>query len=576
MSIFEGKHIFIRRGLAFVALLVLTGIAAADERILDYHADVSIQRDGSLMVAETIRVRAEGRDIRRGIYRDFPTRYEDRFGNRYRVAFSVLDVQRNGSPEAFHTEQRANGVRVYMGSAQSLLDQGVHEYRLRYLTRRQLGFFEDYDELYWNVTGNGWMFPIDQASARVELPAPVDWESLQTALYTGNQGSAEKYAESNITSARTIEFQTTRGLAPRQGLTIAVSWPKGIVHEPTTAERMGYFFKDNSAAVVLLIGLLAPLLWYLRSWHYHGRDPRKGVIIPRFEPPKGLSAAGCKYVKDMGLRNDAFTAAVISLGVKGYLKIDEKDDEYVLYRLKGPKVDTATKGEAAVLMELLPEESSWIELDNENHSDFQRARSGLKAALASEHQGRLFKLNTIFMAPAVIMSILAAVIATQLQGGPAPWIVFGILTVVLHLAFLFLMRAPTPAGRLIMDEIEGFEMYLNTAEQDRLDRMRSPDLTPEVFETFLPFAFALGVENNWCKRFANEFPRDVAEGGSYRTGWYSGRRSGLRALNHLGDNFGSSFSGAISSASTPPGSSSGSGGGGSSGGGGGGGGGGGW
>ena len=141
---------------------------------------------------------------------------------------------------------------------------------------------------------------------------------------------------------------------------------------------------------------------------------------------------------------------------------------------------------------------------------------------------------------------------------------------------MLLLRAPTPAGRRIMDEIEGFKMYLNTAERDRLERMQSPELTPQVFETFLPYAFALGVENSWCDRFARQFPEDLANKGGYQPSWYTGNRSGMGSLGHLGNEFSSSFSSAISSASSPPGSSSVSGGGGSSGGGGGGGGGGGW
>lgn len=150
------------------------------------------------------------------------------------------------------------------------------------------------------------------------------------------------------------------------------------------------------------------------------------------------------------------------------------------------------------------------------------------------------------------------------------------LTLALHALFLFLLRAPTPAGRRVMDEIEGFRRYLGTAEQDRLDRMRSPALTPEVFETFLPYAFALGVENKWCLRFAREMPRELRQQSGYRPVWYHGQFRGMSALVHLGDNFSHSFSSAIASASSPPGSSSGSGGGGFSGGGGGGGGGGGW
>ena len=197
--------------LVLLALLI-TGFAFADERILNYHSDVLIRNNGSMMVTETIRVRAEGQDIRRGIYRDFPTSYKDRHGNHYRVTFNVLDVQRNNSSEAFHTEKMSNGVRVYIGSANNMLPHGVHEYRLRFNTTRQLGFFNEFDELYWNVTGNGWMFPIDRASAIIELPEAVDPDDLRMDFYTGPQGSAGKDATSRISSTRKVAFETTRGL----------------------------------------------------------------------------------------------------------------------------------------------------------------------------------------------------------------------------------------------------------------------------------------------------------------------------------------------------------------------------
>ncbi len=174
----------------------------------------------------------------------------------------------------------------------------------------------------------------------------------------------------------------------------------------------------------------------------------------------------------------------------------------------------------------------------------------MKKALKAEHMGRLFNLNSIYALPAVIMTAVAAFIAAQLNGGPVVWILYAILSVLMHLSFLFLLRAPTPAGRRIMDEIEGFKMYLDTAEQDRLERMQSPQLTPEVFETFLPYAFALGVENSWCDRFAREFPEDLAERGGYHPAWYIGSHSGLSALGHIGNEFSSSFSSAIASSST--------------------------
>jgi uncharacterized protein (TIGR04222 family) len=279
---------------------------------------------------------------------------------------------------------------------------------------------------------------------------------------------------------------------------------------------------------------------------------------------------------DMSFNPKAFTAAIISLAVKGQLNIEEDGKDFTLKRVPDAPGAMLTKGELAILNTLLPGRASIIRMDNENHAEFQKARQALKKALKSEYLGRLFHLNSIYLAPALLASVAAAAIAAFFNGGPLVWVSYLVLSLALHGLFFFLMRAPTPAGRIVMDEIEGFKSYLDTAEQDRLDQMRSPALTPEVFETFLPYAFALGVENNWCKRFAREIPEQARQQTGYHPGWYNGQVHGISALSHLGNDFGSSFSSAISAASTPPGSSSGSGGGGFSGGGGGGGGGGGW
>jgi uncharacterized membrane protein YgcG len=308
-----------------------------------------------------------------------------------------------------------------------------------------------------------------------------------------------------------------------------------------------------------------------------GRDPVKGVIIPLFEPPGNLSPAACRYVSDMSFDRKAFTAAIISLAVKKQLSIDEENEEFTLTRTPGntPPV-SLTPGEKSVLEHLLPGEHSSISMENENHADFRKAAKGLEKALKKEYLGQLFHLNGIYLVPGIMISVAAAIIAVFFDGGPALWISYLVVTLALHGLFAFLMRAPTGPGRQVMDRVEGFRMYLDTAEQDRLDQMRSPRLTPEVFEAFLPYAYALGVENNWCQRFARELPQAAQHHSSYHPAWYHGRFHGASALHHLGDNFSSSFSSAIASASTPPGSSSGSGGGGFSGGGGGGGGGGGW
>jgi len=564
------------RSLCLLAACLFSITVPADERILEYRSDIHLGVDGQLTVTELITVRAEGQSIRRGIYRDFPTRYKDQLGNHVVVEFIPLSVNRNGQPELWHSREISNGVRVYAGSENHMLETGIHQYELQYITNRQLGFFDGYDELYFNAIGHDWAFPIDKAVVTVTLPFQPDAGQLTFTAFTGRQGLKENDTVADVTRGNTIRFEMTRPLEAREGMTFAVSWPKGLIQEPGYGLKTRWFLQDNGAAIALLLGWLCAAGWYLRAWFRVGRDPEKGVIIPRFEPPENLSPAACRYVSDMSYDRNAFTAAIISLAIKKQLLIEQDDKDFTLKRTPDNQAAILTRGEQTVLDNLLPAGHSSISMKNENHAEFREAAKGLKKALKKEYLGHLFRLNGIYLVPPILISIAAAIIAAFFNGGPALWISYLVLTLALHGLFAFLMRAPTGLGRLVMDEIEGFKMYLDTAEQDRLNRMRSPRMTPEVFEAFLPYAYALGVENNWCQRFAREIPQEMRQQSGYNPAWYSGRFQGMGALHDLGDNFSGSFSSAIASASTPPGSSSGSGGGGSSGGGGGGGGGGGW
>src|SRR5688572_16713439 len=177
--------------LALLALL-LPQAAVAEERILGFDSHIAIQKDGSLDVTEAIRVRVENIAINHGIYRDFPTRYKAHHGRRVKVEFELVGTWLDGQAEENKVETLGNGVRIRIGSAERTVPPGEHSYTIRYRATRMIGRFEGYDELYWNVTGNGWDFPIDQASATITLPSPARFG--QRAAYTGPQGSPEQAA----------------------------------------------------------------------------------------------------------------------------------------------------------------------------------------------------------------------------------------------------------------------------------------------------------------------------------------------------------------------------------------------
>jgi uncharacterized membrane protein YgcG len=154
--------------------------------------------------------------------------------------------------------------------------------------------------------------------------------------------------------------------------------------------------------------------------------------------------------------------------------------------------------------------------------------------------------------------------------------------VAINVVFHFLLRAMTPEGRKLLDQVEGFKQYLGAVHGDELQRLNPPDKTPALFERWLPYALALGVEQQWAQQFAGVLAQAaVADGGTagpYMPGWYRGDWDRFDTAT-FASSLGSDFSSALASASSPPGSGSGGGGGGdggSSGGGGGGGGGSGW
>lgn len=565
-----------RRAGVLVAAALLGALASggtgAAERILDYQAEIEVQADATMTVSETIVVQAEGNMIRRGIFRDFPTDYTDRFGNRYRVGFEVLEVRRNGRPEAWHSERRSNGVRVYAGSADRLVEPGRHEYLIRYRTDRQLGFFADHDELYWNVTGTGWDLPIDAARALVRLPASVPGDAIEATAYTGPQGSREQSYQADV-AGTVARIAAGRALGPREGLTIVVSWPKGHVAEPTQSERLGWVLRDNRGLLLAGSGLLVVLGYLGYAWRRYGVDPARGVIFPHYEPPPGYSPASARFIMKMGYDNRAFVAAIVNLAVKGHVEIFEEDGEYIVHRKSSGEALAA--GEKAVLRQLF-EDGDLVALKQDNHRLLSGTKQAHRKALKRDYEKIYFVTNGMLLLPAV-GAIAALGIAVGLLDAWRPLVVvlFAVMVLALPL-FYWLLRAPTARGRRLMDKLEGFRSYLEVAEKDELNLRNPPEKTPELFERYLPFALALGVEQAWAEKFAAVFARLEARGEqAWRPGWYHGHFS-TRSLGSFTSGVGASLTSAIASASTAPGSSSGSGGGGFSGGGGGGGGGGGW
>jgi hypothetical protein len=248
----------LRLALLAALALLMPGTARADERILSYASDIQVLADSSLEVTETIRVRAEGYQIKHGIYRDFPTTRGGSIWAPNRVGFAVVSVDRDGAAEPWTTEQVSGGIRVKIGDGDRNLDYGEHVYRIHYTTTHQIGSFEDFDELNWNVTGNGWIFPIDVAEARIRLPGQAAFG--QRAVYTGPFGATGKNAEVVEERPGEIVFRTTAPLGPSEGLTVAVAWPKDVIAQPSGSAANAQQIATYAPIGLGALGLIGVLL----------------------------------------------------------------------------------------------------------------------------------------------------------------------------------------------------------------------------------------------------------------------------------------------------------------------------
>jgi hypothetical protein len=622
-----------------LALAFASTAADAEERILRYVSDVQIQRDSSLEVTETIDVNVEHDRINHGIYRDFPTRYRGRNGTQMHVGFTFEGATLDGASVPASTEPSGNGVRIKIGDPDRLVDVGERVYVLHYRTTRQVGRFPAFDELYWNATGNGWIFPIDIVEARIRLPVPVKFG--QRAAYTGPQGSTASNAEVVEEKPGEITFRTTQPLGAYEGLTVAAAFPKGVVAEPPPSSRLEELLSDYGPPAVGLAGLVGMLSFYYVAWRRAGRDPRAGTIVPMFSPPDDLSPAGMRYVTKMASDNRAFAAALVDLGVRGHVRIREEEGGWLSAKTRTIErlaSDAPLPHDEQEAVERLGQPGEVIAMKQENHEVFAAAKNALSRVLKDQYEGKLFQRNLGWAAAGLLLffaamwSVSAAVVlatdgtslwqigvslgsllvaallwlalhdssavgkcllsligvaafavavtlgfpvlAEALNSGWYLPLILPALTIPLVLSAFWWISAPTKEGRAVLDHIAGFKQYLSITERERLDRMtpvNPPPDTPEVFEKYLPFAIALGVENHWADRFQSVLAAAAAQGQQGFV-WYSGSSSPWSNPTSFVDNVGSSLSSAVGSASTAPGS----GGGGSSGGGGGGGGGGGW
>jgi hypothetical protein len=521
------RHL-LRGALLLATMLVgLAAPAAARElKIQKFSAEIFVQQDSSVNVTETIEANFIG--AWHGLYRTIPVEYVTPQGFNFTLLVKLESAtDAAGQPLKVESSRERHYLKwkIYVDDA----TDAVRTIILHYRVTNGLKYFEDHDELYWNVTGDEWDVPIESANAQILLPTGAT--GIRATEFTGSYGSRGQNAEV-LTSDNTVSVSMQRPLGFHEGLTVVVGWDKGFVTPPTTSDLFNQFLESNWPLFFpVLVFIFMFWLWYTR-----GRDPRVVPVAVQYAPPEGMTPAEAGTLVDDDAAMRDITATIVDLAVRGYLTIEEKESkhlmglisnkEYVFHLKKKPAEWKGLKSHelllfAGIFANGAATDVELSSLENEFYKNLPGIKDSIFDALMERgyFQHRPDYVRGGYVAGGVIVGALlfvAGISLSQRMGmAPAPFVVSAVLSAASIIGFGWFMPARTAEGAKALAGVLGFEDFLTHVEADRMQRISQ---TPETFEKFLPFAMALGVEKKWVGAFQNIYSQPPS--------WYQGGYSG--------------------------------------------------
>ncbi len=540
------------------------------EHIQSFDVEIILNKDRSIQVTENIKVTALGSKIRRGITRSLPT-YRRIDGQKFSTKYKNVQILRDGQQEPFIKERINADLVYYIGEKNVFLEPGTYNYTISYEVPNQIMTGSNGIQLRWNAIGNDVIFSSKRANITVSASEAIGFKDAK--MYLGAYGSGEDQSRVNTTEKDgKIMFSVPSGLQPNEAATIEINLQEGSVATPT-------FLEEKSSLLTLGLGGLAMLFYFLITWFRYGRDPKPDPSALLYDTPQNLSPASINYIDKEKYTNRALTSSIIALAIKGYIKIKKegesglfKSEVYVIEKLKNWTSDLPS--EQVVLLQTLFVNNRVIYLDGEYSPVVKTAIGQHRDKVYNQHKQFVKKGNNIkfILLPILILVLVliaSSILANTIEINSYPhfsnlaW--FVPVSIVGILIYRYLIIQPTVEKVNLQEEIKSFKHYIEMSLDDLTALDNAPTRDIAHFESLLPYAYALGVENNWSESFSK-----VLSQSNYKPSWSGGY------YYHAGFHTGLSRS-VYSTATKPQQSSSGGGGGGGfSGGGGGGGGVGGW
>ena len=497
-----------KRRFVLVTLVLALALPAysRDWSITHFDSNIVVAQDGTMVVREHIVVAFEG--TYHGIYRDIPIQYPGPHDSNYTLFLTVTSVT-DGLGQKLKYESSVHGdyrhLKIYIPDAVDT----TRSVEINYTVKNAIRWFDDHDELYWNVTGNDWPVPSDEAMASILFP-PGATGNLRAQAFTGMYGSEAQNA-TVVVNGNLAKIQTSEPLSMREGLTADVYITKGVLTQPSKLTFAVWFIRSN---FIVLLPLWAFLVMFF-FWWTKGRDPHPAMsVAPMYEPPKDMTPAEVGTLIDDTVHPRDITSTLVDLAVRGFLKIEETESKVLLFSHRDytfhlkpkPEWGGLEAHERVILNHMFAGGATEIRL-SELRNQFYVAIPTIKADILAELKSKgMYSVDpesahayvlagVLFTAPPFVIAQLLG--WAEVVGSIGLLIAAVIIALIIVFLFARIMPAKSLKGVQTKIEILGLQEFITRVDADRLKRM-----PPDTFEKILPYAMALGIENRWAKAFA--------------------------------------------------------------------------
>ncbi|MDP4038630.1 MAG: DUF2207 domain-containing protein [bacterium] len=561
----------------------LSAVAAGGEQITNFNSQIVVSKENIATITETINYDFAG-NYRHGIKRYLPISTKISGTNQsYYYNFKFVEASIDNGQVRSDQSQSGNWEIIRLGDPdKTITDQ--HIYKITYQIWPVATKDNGGDYINWNITGNQWEIPIDKATGSVTFEPDV--QILNSRCYTGAAGSTQQ--DCLVTSStNSLQISANSSINPGQGLTLnSLITQNSFTNYLAPSNAPPIDWKKYIGFVIGGLAVLIGMIWRFFSWMADKRKLANQTIIAQYEPPDDLSPAEMGLLNDNRANMTEITATLIDLAVRGYIKIEQiqakstfKKAQYRLHLLKSYS-DVRDFEKTLLDMVFLTSENEdghkVINLKDIKRDDaavaIQTVQNSLKDSLQDKgyyakppkkkYTGKLW----IGFIVIVVVGYVLIKVSTAFSGSLFGW-VFALIGVIIGTALTKRTRY-SDRGYKEWALVAGFKLFLSVTEKDRLKFSDAPQKNPKLFNKFLPYAIALGVERDWARQFEGMDLKKSSD-------WYYSPYGSYTPLI-IASSLSSDFSSSVSSSFTPSSSSGGYSSGGFSGGGGGGGGGGSW